>query len=36
MGTLTPLGGLSLVIGWGVLLFTGVTYKHKKRAIHNS
>jgi uncharacterized membrane protein YgdD (TMEM256/DUF423 family) len=32
---LIPLGGLSLFAAWGVLLFTGVTYKHKKRAIHN-
>ena len=36
MGKLTPLGGLSLIGGWFVLLFTGVTYKHKKRALHNS
>lgn len=33
---LVPLGGISLLGGWFVLLFTGVTYKHKKRAIHNS
>jgi uncharacterized membrane protein YgdD (TMEM256/DUF423 family) len=36
MGYLTPLGGVALFGGWAVLLFTGVTYKHKKRAIHNS
>ncbi len=36
MKYLTPLGGLSFIAGWVVLLFTGVTYKHKKRAIHNS
>jgi uncharacterized membrane protein YgdD (TMEM256/DUF423 family) len=36
MGSLTPIGGISLLGGWVVLLFTGVTYQHKKRAIHNS
>lgn len=36
MSTLTPIGGISLLGGWIVLLFTGVTYQHKKRAIHNS
>ena len=32
MGSLVPIGGLSLLAGWMVLLFAGVTYKHKKRA----
>ena len=36
MSSLVPLGGISLLLGWMVILFTGVTYKHKKRAIHNS
>ena len=36
MGYLPPLGAVALFGGWGVLLFTGVTYKHKKRAIHNA
>lgn len=36
MSNLVPLGGISLLLGWMVILFTGVTYKHKKRAIHNS
>ena len=35
MKYLTPLGGFSFIAGWGVLLVTGVTYKHKKRAIQN-
>ena len=35
MKYLTPLGGFSFIAGWVVLLFTGVTYKHKKRAIQN-
>jgi len=36
MSTLTPIGGISLLGGWIVLLFTGVTYQHKKRAIQNN
>jgi len=35
MGKLTTLGAIILFIGWFVILFTGVTYKHKKRAIQN-
>lgn len=35
MGFLTPLGGISLALGWATLIFVGVTYEHKKRAIHN-
>ncbi len=35
IGFLIPIGGLSLIGGWVIILFTGVTYKHKKRAIHN-
>jgi uncharacterized membrane protein YgdD (TMEM256/DUF423 family) len=31
-----PVGTLLLIAGWMILLFTGVTYKHKKRAIHNA
>lgn len=36
MDYLVPLGGIALFGGWLVILFTGVTYQHKKRAIHNS
>lgn len=36
MHVLIPVGGLALLAGWFVILFTGVTYKHKKRAIQNS
>jgi uncharacterized membrane protein YgdD (TMEM256/DUF423 family) len=32
---IVPVGALSLTGGWIVLLFTGATYKHKKRAIQN-
>lgn len=32
---LVPLGAITLVVAWGMVLFTGMTYKHKKRAIHN-
>lgn len=38
LGILKPvalLGAISLLLGWLVLLYTGFTYKHKKRAIHN-
>lgn len=35
MGFLTPIGGISLALGWMVVIFVGVTYQHKKRAIHN-
>lgn len=30
------LGAISLLGGWMVILFTGVTYQHKKRAIQNN
>ena len=36
MDFLVPLGAIALLGGWMVILFTGVTYQHKKRAIHNS
>lgn len=36
MDYLIPLGAIGLFGGWLVILFTGVTYQHKKRAIHNS
>ena len=36
MDYLIPLGAIVLFAGWVVILFTGVTYQHKKRAIHNS
>lgn len=36
MSMLTPIGGFSLLGGWIVILFTGVTYQHKKRAIQNN
>jgi len=32
---ITMLGALGLLLGWLTLLYTGFTYKHKKRAIHN-
>jgi len=32
---LTPLGGLSMIAGWLVVIFIGITYQHKKRAIHS-
>jgi uncharacterized membrane protein YgdD (TMEM256/DUF423 family) len=35
IGFLTPLGGISLISGWIVVIFIGVTYQHKKRAIHS-
>lgn len=35
VGYLVPLGGIALIGGWMMILITGVTYKHKKRAIHN-
>jgi uncharacterized membrane protein YgdD (TMEM256/DUF423 family) len=38
LGILKPvalIGAIALMIGWLVLLYTGFTYKHKKRAIHN-
>jgi uncharacterized membrane protein YgdD (TMEM256/DUF423 family) len=35
VGYLTPLGGISMIAGWLVVIFTGVTYQHKKRAIHS-
>lgn len=35
MEYVVPLGGILLFAGWLVILFTGVTYQHKKRAIHN-
>ncbi len=31
LGKLTPVGGLLLIIGWIVIIFAGITYKHKKR-----
>lgn len=31
LGKLTPIGGLLLIIGWIVIVFAGVNYKHKKR-----
>jgi uncharacterized membrane protein YgdD (TMEM256/DUF423 family) len=38
LGVLKPVslfGALGLLLGWLMLLYTGFTYKHKKRAIHN-
>ena len=35
IGFLTPIGGICMLIGWLVLIFVGVTYQHKKRAIQN-
>jgi len=38
LGVLKPVsvfGALGLLFGWLMLLYTGFTYKHKKRAIHN-
>ena len=35
VSSLIPIGGLSLLGGWIIILFTGMTYKHKKRAIQN-
>lgn len=35
IGFLTPLGGISMIAGWLVVVFIGVTYQHKKRAIHS-
>lgn len=38
LGILKPvalIGSIGLLLGWFVLLYTGFTYKHKKRAIHN-
>jgi len=35
IGFLTPLGGISMIAGWLVVIFVGVTYQHKKRAIHS-
>ncbi len=34
-GKVMLLGAVILFIGWFIVLFTGATYKHKKRAIHN-
>ena len=34
-GKVMLLGAVVLFIGWFIVLFTGATYKHKKRAIHN-
>lgn len=31
LSKLTPIGGLSLIVGWIMIVFSGVTYKHKKR-----
>jgi len=30
-GTLTPIGGILLIIGWIAVIISGLTYKHKKR-----
>lgn len=35
MGKVSLLGAIILFIGWFVVLFTGATYQHKKRAIQN-
>lgn len=38
LGILKPValfGGVGLLLGWFMVLYTGFTYKHKKRAIHN-
>lgn len=38
LGILKPaslLGGFGLLLGWFMVLYTGFTYKHKKRSIHN-
>ncbi len=35
MDKVSLLGAFVLLAGWFIVLFTGVTYKHKKRAIHN-
>jgi len=38
LGILKPVsifGAFGLLLGWLMLLYTGFTYKHKKRAIHN-
>ena len=35
MDKITLLGAIVLLVGWFIVLFTGATYKHKKRAIHN-
>lgn len=38
LGILKPVaifGALGLLLGWLMLLYTGFTYKHKKRAINN-
>ncbi|NOX85437.1 MAG: DUF423 domain-containing protein [Chlorobi bacterium] len=35
MGKVSLLGAVVLLVGWFIVLFTGATYKHKKRAIHN-
>lgn len=35
IGFLTPIGGFSMIAGWFVVIFVGVTYQHKKRAIQN-
>ena len=32
---LVPIGAISLLGGWFMILVTGFTYKHKKRAIQN-
>jgi uncharacterized membrane protein YgdD (TMEM256/DUF423 family) len=29
---LTPLGGLSLITGWIIIMFSGITYQHQKRS----
>ncbi|NQU32681.1 MAG: DUF423 domain-containing protein [Bacteroidetes bacterium] len=34
-GTLTPIGGILLIIGWIAVVLSGVTYKHKKRHSEN-
>lgn len=39
LGILKPvalIGALALLIGWFVVLYTGFTYKHKKRSAQNS
>jgi uncharacterized membrane protein YgdD (TMEM256/DUF423 family) len=35
IGYLTPLGGISMIAGWLVVIFVGISYQHKKRAIQN-
>lgn len=35
IGFLTPIGGISMMCGWFVIIFVGITYQHKKRAIHS-